>query len=241
MRNWSWSLLSLAVINSGFSAANVIDQEVTAESRRGYCTIALAQPIAQEFVPRCAAQARLELYLKSLNDDAPAGAVSVRVLQVDGDDDLDESDVLVGETEPVVPTLGPGQAGWVTLQYSSQLTLVPGITYALAFLTDTPRWAIAFSVDDDYPPDRYRDGWRVTTGDYVFRTLCTTAAHLTGDLNCDGQINAFDIDPFVLALTDPDAYARAYPGCDAMTADINGDGVVNAFDIDPFVALLAGT
>ncbi len=61
-----------------------------------------------------------------------------------------------------------------------------------------------------------------------------------GDLTCDGQINAFDIDPFVLALTDPAGYALAYPDCDAGLADINGDGSVNVFDIDPFVELLAG-
>ena len=59
-----------------------------------------------------------------------------------------------------------------------------------------------------------------------------------GDLNCDGVLNAFDIDPFVLALTDPAGYAAAWPNCDRMLADINGDGVVNAFDIDPFVDLI---
>jgi hypothetical protein len=63
---------------------------------------------------------------------------------------------------------------------------------------------------------------------------------LTGDMNCDGEVNAFDIDPFVLALTDPDAYDLAYPNCDIMNGDINGDGEVNAFDIDPFVELLTG-
>ncbi len=63
---------------------------------------------------------------------------------------------------------------------------------------------------------------------------------LRGDLNCDGLLNAFDIDPFVLALTDPAAYAAAYPNCDFILADINGDGLVNAFDIDPFVQLLTG-
>ena len=62
-----------------------------------------------------------------------------------------------------------------------------------------------------------------------------------GDLNCDGMINAFDIDPFVLALTDPDAYAAAYPDCDSSLADVNGDGAVNAFDIDSFVAVLTGS
>jgi hypothetical protein len=61
-----------------------------------------------------------------------------------------------------------------------------------------------------------------------------------GDLDCSGALNAFDIDPFVLALTAPDAYAAAYPDCDRMLADCNGDGDVNAFDIDPFVDLLVG-
>jgi len=59
-----------------------------------------------------------------------------------------------------------------------------------------------------------------------------------GDLNCDGAVNNFDIDPFVLALTDPAGYAQQFPNCDRMLADINGDGVVDNFDIDPFVKLL---
>ena len=63
---------------------------------------------------------------------------------------------------------------------------------------------------------------------------------ILGDLNCDGVVNAFDIDPFVLALTDPDGYAAAFPDCDITRADINGDGVIDAFDIDPFVDLLTG-
>jgi len=59
-----------------------------------------------------------------------------------------------------------------------------------------------------------------------------------GDLNCDGAVNNFDIDPFVLALSDPPGYAAAYPSCDRFGADIDGDGDVTNFDIDPFVALL---
>jgi len=64
------------------------------------------------------------------------------------------------------------------------------------------------------------------------------ATFLPGDLNCDGAINNFDIDPFVLALTNPAGYAQQYPNCNRMLADINGDGIVNNFDIDPFVLLL---
>ena len=72
----------------------------------------------------------------------------------------------------------------------------------------------------------------------------TTAGYAIGDLNCDGDVNLFDIDPFVLVITStppsyPEYYAQ-YPGCDAMLADTNGDTNVNLFDIDPFVILLTG-
>ena len=70
--------------------------------------------------------------------------------------------------------------------------------------------------------------------------LAVTSSHPLGDLNCDGVLNSFDIDPFVLALTDPVGYEAAYPACDRMLADCNDDGDVNSFDIDPFVNLLTG-
>lgn len=60
------------------------------------------------------------------------------------------------------------------------------------------------------------------------------------DMNCDGHVDNFDIDPFVAALTDPDAYAAEYPACDISNGDVNQDGVVNNFDIDPFVECIAG-
>ncbi|MBU0640710.1 MAG: lactonase family protein [Planctomycetes bacterium] len=65
-------------------------------------------------------------------------------------------------------------------------------------------------------------------------------APLLGDMNCDGRLDGFDIDPFVVAMTDVADYEELYPGCDVSHADINGDGLVNGFDIDPFVDLLEG-
>ncbi len=62
----------------------------------------------------------------------------------------------------------------------------------------------------------------------------------TGDVNCDGAVNFGDINVFVLALTDPAAYAATFPQCDILNADINGDCVVDFGDINPFVALLTG-
>ena len=61
-----------------------------------------------------------------------------------------------------------------------------------------------------------------------------------GDVNCDGVVDQFDIDPFVLALINAEAYELAYPDCDIRTADCNYDGAVDTFDIDRFVDLLTG-
>ncbi|MBU0640027.1 MAG: hypothetical protein KKB50_14265 [Planctomycetes bacterium] len=62
-----------------------------------------------------------------------------------------------------------------------------------------------------------------------------------GDLNCDGLVNGFDIDPFIEILDDPTSYGINYPDCPGHeTGDINGDGYVNGFDIDGFVAILGG-
>jgi hypothetical protein len=53
-----------------------------------------------------------------------------------------------------------------------------------------------------------------------------------GDLDCDGFVNAFDIDPFVRCLVN----GTPTPPCtDCTMGDIDQDGFVNAFDIDPFV------
>jgi hypothetical protein len=61
-----------------------------------------------------------------------------------------------------------------------------------------------------------------------------------GDLNCDGALDAFDIEAFIAALLDPVGYANQYPDCDINRADINGDQAIDAFDIEPFVTLLIG-
>ena len=61
---------------------------------------------------------------------------------------------------------------------------------------------------------------------------------LPGDMNCDGVVNLADVDPFVLALVNPAAYALAFPGCDVLAGDMNGDGLLNGLDVGLFVAAL---
>jgi hypothetical protein len=60
-----------------------------------------------------------------------------------------------------------------------------------------------------------------------------------GDLNCDGLVNFGDINPFVVRLSDQNAYQQQYPNCPDGNGDINEDGVVNFGDISPFVTLLS--
>ena len=59
-----------------------------------------------------------------------------------------------------------------------------------------------------------------------------------GDLNCDGQVNFGDINPFVLLLTNPAGWQAMYPNCPMLNGDCNQDGVVDFGDINPFVRLL---
>jgi len=65
-------------------------------------------------------------------------------------------------------------------------------------------------------------------------------APLVGDVNCDGVVGFGDINPFVLALSNPAQYALAYPDCPLANRDINGDETFDFRDINPFVMLLSG-
>ncbi len=61
-----------------------------------------------------------------------------------------------------------------------------------------------------------------------------------GDLDCDGSTGVADINPFVLALTDPEAYALAHPDCDRFAADCSKDGRITVSDVNCFVKLVTG-
>jgi hypothetical protein len=74
--------------------------------------------------------------------------------------------------------------------------------------------------------------------DFPFRLEGARLA-VSGDMDCDGVINFDDINPFVLALSDPVGYQNAYPACNILNADCNDDGAVNFDDINPFVAILS--
>ncbi len=75
----------------------------------------------------------------------------------------------------------------------------------------------------------------------VFAKIFVASTQVYGDMNCDGVISVGDINGFVLALTDPDGYAAAFPDCDAARADLTFDGNVSVADINPFVDALVGS
>jgi hypothetical protein len=81
-------------------------------------------------------------------------------------------------------------------------------------------------------------GWNVD--DVKLTALICEPPWPVGDLNCDGTVNFGDINPFVLALTDPVAWQTAFPDCPLSNGDINMNGTFGFDDINPFVALLTG-
>ncbi len=61
---------------------------------------------------------------------------------------------------------------------------------------------------------------------------------LDADPGCDGFLSFDDIQPFVTALLDRDAYATTYPECFLFSADRNGDGKLDGLDVKVFTAEL---
>jgi hypothetical protein len=74
----------------------------------------------------------------------------------------------------------------------------------------------------------------------LYVTEIGAASIIPADMNCDGVVSVSDIAPFVVALTDPAAYAKNYPYCDMNSGDVNNDGNVSVGDIGIFVMILTG-
>jgi hypothetical protein len=85
---------------------------------------------------------------------------------------------------------------------------------------------------DHYPAEVYQAAKSL----WPFRGLV-----IPGDLNCDGLLTFDDINPFVLALSDPVAYEAQYPHCHLANGDCDFDFDVDFDDINYFVALLSGS
>ncbi|MBL8880406.1 MAG: hypothetical protein JNG88_14935 [Phycisphaerales bacterium] len=69
----------------------------------------------------------------------------------------------------------------------------------------------------------------------IFGRIAVVIPGQRGDMNCDGVVNNFDIDAFIIAVSDEFAYEAQYPDCYRQNGDTNGDGRVDNFDIGSFV------
>lgn len=128
----------------------------------------------------------------------------------------------------------------------------------------SPSQVIAFT-NDDCCPSVNVDG-TLLPGDYAFIARCLaivdhsfmmsytdsnaqTNVTMTldvpqpdplGDMDCSGAVDVADIEPFILALLDPDGYDVAFPNCDKDRADMNDDTLRDGGDVGDFInAILA--
>ena len=145
-------------------------------------------------------------------------------------------DLLIGSW---VNSDGASQAGKVEVFSGKDASLLRTITStiageALGFDAHT----MGDVTGDGYPDFLLSAAWNSEPGFRTGKVYLVAGNPPKGDLNCDAAINAFDIEPFLAALFDPDEYRNNWPDCDINLADINHDDDVNAFDIEPFLEVL---
>jgi hypothetical protein len=118
----------------------------------------------------------------------------------------------------------------------TDIALTPVGATSTSWTPDTVSTTCKVRVRAYYGGDSY-GSW--DESDAVF-TVEEGPAFPKGDMNCDQAVDFGDINPFILALTDPVGYGNAHPGCPITNGDINNDGSVDFGDINPFIALLTG-
>jgi hypothetical protein len=139
------------------------------------------------------------------------------------------------DTTATVQSATGGGSGWLegTIDLAQELGALPSVIYLAFAPYANPNGGALVSIAQ-VPASVNADG-NVDAVEYAAFQL-----RRVGDLNCDGTVGFGDINPFVLALSNPSGYAQSYPNCPVANRDINGDGSFNFGDINPFVAVLSG-
>ena len=65
-------------------------------------------------------------------------------------------------------------------------------------------------------------------------TAAATRGRLMGDMNGDGKVDDADVNPFVMALSNPEAFKAKYGLETYLNGDFTGSGQVNFSDLNPF-------
>lgn len=68
--------------------------------------------------------------------------------------------------------------------------------------------------------------------------ITALSSFMTGDMDCDGDVDFDDIDDFVLGLNSPQDYENQFGVPPEMKGDTDGDGDLDFDDIDEFVSIL---
>lgn len=150
---------------------------------------------------------------------------------------------------------GGGSAEGNNMNFPPGCILIPdppqpaGLKFMAAKFPADPATESAVLAAFGLPNNPWTEVWELTTGDLYFFTdnnppgppVQIRPTFLPGDLNCDDSIDALDIQPFVKALLDAQAYTANNPSCGYFYADMNGDAAVNVLDVEPFVAKLLGS
>lgn len=94
--------------------------------------------------------------------------------------------------------------------------------------------------DDPATPDTGRGMSPLTDmGAYEYGADFEYATSLCpADVNCDGRVDFNDINPMILALTNPTKYVQTYPDCPLLNADTDNNGQVDVQDATLFVRLI---
>ena len=142
-------------------------------------------------------------------------------------------DILYEETFPL-PTAVP-VVNFLVINFASPTTVDSGDQLGVMIFTST-EFSQAEGSNNGGGRLLYRanDGVNGPSGARDFRFSILSPAEgggLVGDVNCDGDIDLLDVEPFVALLTANEFDAKA---------DINGDGTVDLLDVGPFVDLLTG-
>jgi probable HAF family extracellular repeat protein len=138
---------------------------------------------------------------------------------------------------------GTGFPNYHAIMWTSELNMVDLNTYLPTLGVDLTGWELenATGINADGTAltgtglfDGQKRAWLVT----IPANPCSVEVN-AGDANCDGQVNALDVGPFVLALTQGQSAWEATHSCGYLCAiDLNHDNNVNSLDVDPLVECL---
>jgi hypothetical protein len=157
-------------------------------------------------------------YARWQYDSDSAGSADKFVVAVSNDDGTTWVPV-----ETVLPSSDESKGGWYSRGFPVKQYVQPN-----------DKIRVRFEVSDRGLASRVEGGLDAFS---VLSYECG-APKTPGDMNCSGEVDFDDIDPFVVALISQSDYESQYPGCNFLNADVNGDDSVDFSDIDPFVELL---